>query len=328
MAGATHTAYAERRYAEVLAVAGEAVMLTKLVDEYVALRKATGFKFHTEEIQLRSFVAFAQESGDRRVRAATAVEWASQARMPRQRYKRLRTVVRFAEHLRAENRRHELPPARLFASSSSRPTPRIFTEDEISRIVACAAEIGCGSDLRGKTYSTLYGLIATTGMRLSEAISLRFSDVSAEGLTIRKTKFGKSRFLPLHPSTASALESYLRERRRVVAGTDAVFVSIRRGPLSKQQVQMVFRQVAHGAGVKNDAFGRHPRVHDLRHTFAVGALERCPVGRDRVERHIVALTTYLGHARIESTYWYLEATPRLMRDIAAACETVLDRGVR
>jgi len=301
-------------------------MLTKLLDEYVALRKATGFKFHTEEIQLRSFVAFAEESGDRRVRATTAVKWASQTKMPRQRYKRLRTVARFAEHLRAEEPRHELPPARLFASSSSRPTPRIFTEAEISRIVMCAAEVGRKGDLLGKTYSTLYGLIATTGMRLSEAIALRFSDVSAEGLTIRNTKFGKSRVLPLHPTTASALKSYLRGRRRVVAETDAVFVSSRCRPLSKNQVQMMFRQVTARAGIKNDAFGKHPRVHDLRHTFAVRALERCQGGRDRVERHIVALTTYLGHTRIESTYWYLEATPRLMRDIAAACETVLDGG--
>jgi integrase len=81
-------------------------------------------------------------------------------------------------------------------------------------------------------------------------------------------------------------------------------------------------------GIKKDAFGKRPRVHDLRHTFAVRSLERCPVGRDRVERHIVALTTYLGHTRIESTYWYLEATPRLMRDIAVACETILDAGAR
>jgi integrase len=303
-------------------------MLTKLLGEYVALRRATGFQFHTEEIQLRSFVAFAQRTGDQQVRSATAVKWASQSKMPKQRAKRLRTVARFAEHLRAEDRRHELPPAHLFVQARSRPTPRIFSEDEISRIVSCAAEVGRKGDLLGKTYSTLYGLIATTGMRISEAISLRFSDVSEEGLTIRKTKFGKTRVLPLHPTTAAALTSYIRARRRVVTETDAVFVSIRRGPLSKNHVQTMFRQVAARAGIKDDAFGKHPRVHDLRHTFAVRSLERCPVGRDRVERHIVALTTYLGHTRIESTYWYLEATPRLMLDIAAACETLLEGGVR
>jgi len=303
-------------------------MLTKLLDEYVALRRATGFKFDTPEVYLRSFVAFAERRGDRRVRAATAVKWASLTKMPPQRYRRLRTVARFVEHLRAEDPRHELPPARLFASSPSRPTPRIFTEEEIARIVSCAANVGRQDDFLGKTYSTLYGLLVTTGMRLSEAISLRLSDLSAEGLTIRKTKFGKSRFLPLHPTTMSVLRSYLRERRRVVTDTDVVFLSHRRGPMSRHTVLTIFRQVTEMAGIKKDAFGKRPRVHDLRHTFAVRSLERCPFGRDRVERHIVALTTYLGHTRIESTYWYLEATPRLMRDIAAACETVLDGGAR
>jgi integrase/recombinase XerD len=297
-------------------------MLRKLLDEYVALRRATGFKFRDPEILLRSFVAFAEKQGDRRIRAATAVKWASLTKMPRQRYARLRTVARFAEHLRAEETRHELPPARLFASSPSRPTPRIFTEDEIARIVSSAAQVGRESDILGKTYSTLFGLIATTGMRLSEAISLRLSDVSDEGLMICKTKFGKSRFLPLHATTTSVLKSYLRERRRFAKGTDVVFLSYRHGRLSKHAVLMMFRQVCQMAGIKRDAFGKRPRIHDLRHTFAVRALERCPAGRDRVERHIVALTTYLGHTRIESTYWYLEATPRLMRDIAVACEAV------
>lgn len=303
-------------------------MMTKLLDDYVALRKATGFQFHTEAVQLRSFVAFAKARGDRRVRTTTAVKWASQTETPRQRHKRLRVVARFAEHLRAEDPRHDSLPVRLFASTVSRPSPRIFTEEEIQSIVSCAAKVGRRGALLGKTYSTLYGIIATTGMRVSEALSLRLSDVSAEGLTIRKTKFGKSRILPLHPTTSAVLNSYIRSRRRLATESDAVFVSIRRGPLSKHQAQMMFRKVAALAGITNDAFGKHPRIHDLRHTFAVRALERCPVGRDRVERHIVALTTYLGHTRIESTYWYLEATPRLMRDIAVACEAIVEGGDR
>lgn len=301
-------------------------MMTQLLEDYVSLRRATGFQFHTEAVQLRSFVAFAEARGDRRVRTTTAVNWASQTGTPRQRHKRLRVVARFAEHLRAEDPRHELLPARLFASTVSRPSPRIFTEDEIQSIVSCAAKVGRKGDLLGKTYSTLYGIIATTGMRVSEALSLRLSDVSAEGLAIRKTKFGKSRVLPLHPTTSAALSSYIRARRQFATETDAVFVSIRRGPLSKHQAMVMFRKVASLAGITTDAFGKHPRIHDLRHTFAVRALERCPVGRDRVERHIVALTTYLGHTRIESTYWYLEATPRLMRDIAAICEAVVEGG--
>lgn len=303
-------------------------MLTKLLDDYVALRKATGFKFRTTEEMLRGFVAYAEARGDRRIRATTAIQWASQTKTPRRRYERLRTVARFAEHLRAEDPCHELPPARLFASSPSRPTPRIFSDDEIARVVSSASEVGRKSDLLGTTYSTLFGLIATTGLRLSEAISLRVSDVSEDGLMIRKTKFGKSRFVPLHATTMTVLKSYLRERRRFAKDTDVVFLSHRHGPFSKHAVLMMFRQVCEMAGIEKDSFGKRPRIHDLRHTFAVRALERCPVGRDRVERHIVALTTYLGHARIESTYWYLEATPRLMRDIAAACEAVVAGGAR
>lgn len=300
-------------------------MMTKLLEDYVALRRATGFQFHTEAVQLRSFVAFAEARGNRRIRMTTALKWASQTRTPRQRHKRLRVVVaRFAEHLRAEDPRHESLPARLFAATASWPPPRIFTEEEIQSIVACAAKVGRKGDLLGKTYSTLYGIIATTGMRVSEALSLRLSDVSAEGLTIRKTKFGRSRVLPLHSTTSAALSSYIRSRRRLATESAAVFISIRRGPISKHQAQMMFRKVAALAGITNNEFGKRPRIHDLRHTFAVRALERCPVGRDRVERHIVALTTYLGHARIESTYWYLEATPRLMRDITAACEAVAE----
>jgi integrase len=303
-------------------------MMTKLLNAYVALRRATGFQFHTEAVQLRSFVAFARARGDRRIRTTTAVEWASRSRTPRQRHTRLRVVARFAEHLRSEDPRHESLPARLFASTASRPSPRIFTEAEIQSVVSCAAKLGRKSNLLGKTYSTLFGIIATTGMRVSEALSLRLSDVSTDGLTIRKTKFGKSRILPLHPTTSMALASYIRSRRRLATNTDALFVSIRRGPISKHQAQMTFRKVAALAGIADDAFGKGPRIHDLRHTFAVRALERSPVGRDQVERHIVALTTYLGHTRIESTYWYLESTPRLMRDIATACEAVVEGGAR
>lgn len=303
-------------------------MLNKLLNEYLDLRKATGFKFRTAEILLRSFVAFAAKRGDRRVRAATAVKWASLTKMPKQRYTRLRAVARFAEYLRAEDPRHELPPARLFVSSPSRPTPRIFTEDEIALIVSSALALGRGREILGKTYSTLFGLIATTGMRLSEALSLRFSDVSEDGLMIRKTKFGKSRFLPLHATTMAVLKAYLRERRRFAKDADVVFLSYRNKPFSRHAVLMMFRRLCQTVGIKKDAFGKRARIHDLRHTFAVRALERCPVGRDQVERHMVALTTYLGHTRIESTYWYLEVTPRLMRDIAAACEAVTEGRAR
>lgn len=301
-------------------------MLRKLLAEYVALRKATGFKFKDSEILLRSFVAYAIARGDRRIRSATAVKWAAKTKTPPQRYKRLRAVTRFAENLRAEDQRHELPPQDVFVATTARPTPRIFTEAEVARVVACAAELGAPDSFQGKTYSTIYGLIAATGLRVSEATGLRLADVTEEGLVIRQTKFRKSRFVPIHPTTHAALTTYLAARLHVATDSDSFFISRRRQRLSRHQVLMTFRYVAERAGIRKDPSGKRPRVHDLRHTFAVRALERCPVGRDRVERHIVALTTYMGHARIESTYWYLESTPRLLKDIAAACEAVLSGG--
>ena len=301
-------------------------MLHTCLNEYVALRKATGFCFRVPEGLLRSFVAFASARGDRRIRGATAVRWAAQTRKQAQRRKRLLEVVRFAEYLHVEDPRHEVPPRDAFPGAYQRPTPRVLTEDEIVRIVKGAADHGRPGSLVGPTYSTLYGLLASTGLRLSEATGIRFADVADDGLVIRETKFRKPRLVPLHPTTLAALTSYLAKRRKLASDSDYVFISERRVRLSRWVVLDTFKTVAQRAGVARSPSGGLPRVHDLRHSFAVHALERCPFGRDRVERHMVALTTYLGHARIESTYWYLEATPRLLKDIAAACEAVVAGG--
>jgi integrase len=297
-------------------------MLRKRLAEYVALRRATGFTFLDSETQLRSFVAFALKRGDRYVGAETAVAWSAKANGQMQRHKRLRVVTRFAEYLRAEDPRHEIPPQHVFHPHAHRPSPHIFTDEDIRYIVAGAARLGSPGSFQGKMYSTLFGLIATTGLRFSEAACLRFSDITPDGLIIRQTKFRKSRLVPLHPTTSTALNRYLADRRRVAAD-DFVFITQRRTRPSHGVSLRTFRAVCGRAGVGRSPSGAPPRIHDLRHTFAVRALERSPVGRDRVERHIVALTTYLGHARIESTYWYLERTPRLLKDIAAACEAIV-----
>jgi integrase len=271
---------------------------------------------------LRSFVAFALKRKDRHVCAETAVAWSAKAKGQMQRHKRLRVVTRFAEYLRAENPRHEIPPQHVFHPHAHRPSPHIFSDEDIRHIVGGAARLGSPGSLQGKMYSTFFGLLATTGLRFSEAACLRFSDITPDGLIIRQTKFRKSRVVPMHPTTWAALERYLVDRHRIGAD-DFVFITQRRTRPSHGVALGTFRAVCDRAGVGRCPSGARPRIHDLRHTFAVRALERSPVGRDRVERHIVALTTYLGHARIESTYWYLERTPRLLKDIAAACEAVV-----
>ena len=174
-------------------------------------------------------------------------------------------------------------------------------------------------------YSTLFGLLAATGMRISEALALRLDDVTADGLIIRQTKFQKSRLLPLHDTTQRALDEYLSVRARL--GTlDRRTVHLHNG----QGASLRYcggRLPATGPVDWSERRARSagPRIHDLRHTFAVRSLEQCPHDREAVARHVVALSTYLGHAHVTDTYWYLQATPILMGQIAEAGEA-LHRG--
>jgi len=304
------------------------VTLPKKLDEYLALRRATGFKFLDAEFLLRNFVAFARRRHERCVRAATAIEWAGLAKQQPQRHRRLRIVARFAQFLRSEDPRHEIPPEGIFYARAVRPCPHVFSEDEIQRIVAAAAELGPPGSLRPKMYSTLFGLLATTGLRLSEATGLKLTEITDDGLVVRETKFRKSRLVPIHETTRAALARYVAERWLLAsnAAADRVFLT-RQGTRPSHGIALsTFREVCEHAGVAPTASGTPPRIHDLRHTFAVRALEHSPVGRDRVEQHMLALSVYLGHARVESTYWYLERTPRLLRDIARACEATLEGG--
>src|SRR6266702_3273562 len=177
--------------------------------------------------------------------------------------------------------------------------------------------------LRQQLYVMLFGLIAATGLRVSEALDLRFDDVLADGvLHIRDTKFGKSRLVPLHPTVVEALDRYL-DRRRLVAGSDDhLFPSAKGKRLASSTVNYTFRCVLRFANIAPER-PRRPRIHDLRHSFATHVLEQCNTERDAVARHFVALATYLGHVDIKHTYWYLQATPELMTDIAAATETLI-----
>ena len=160
-----------------------------------------------------------------------------------------------------------------------------------------------------------------TGLRISEALALRFKDVTPDGLVIRETKYRKSRLVPLHETTTSALQGYLAKRCDLALDDDHLFVSRRRRPLSYFTVVDTFHQLLGAAGIPADPDRPRPRLMDLRHTFASRALETCPDGRDNIRRHMLALTTYMGHARVKSTYWYLSRTPQLMGDIAETCET-------
>jgi integrase len=298
-------------------------MLTDHVERYVRLRRTLGFKFHDAANQLRAFAAFAATQGDTHVRASTAVAWAAQASSSNARYIRLRNVRHLARFLRAEDPAHEVPPSNLFHGAKVRSMPYIYPAEEVNRIVTAAGRLRQTYALRRKVYATLLGLIAATGLRVSEALDLRLSDVLPEGiLRIRHTKFGKTRLVPLHPTAIAALGAYLDIRQRSAAMDDHVFLSLHDRRIASSTVNATFRRMLQFARITPTQRG-WPRIHDVRHTFATRALEQCPTRRDTVARHFVALATYLGHADIANTYWYLEATPELLRDISAAAEALV-----
>lgn len=294
-------------------------MLTQIAESYLAVRRACGFKLKSEGSLLRSYAIFSDARGKHHVCSEIAIEWAGQAQSVHQRARRLGQVIRFARYARAEDQSHDLPPAVFGSEKRSRPIPYIFTQDNIRRLVQAASQSGRPT-LRRETYSTLFALLACTGLRVSEAIRLRFDDITPDGLIIRCSEFRKSRLVPLHETAQAGLGRYLEKRCSHAPSDDHIFVSLRRKPLLPGDVGTAFRTAADKIGLLRDPGLPRPTPHSLRHTFAVRALESCPDGRDRITEHMLALSAYLGHSRVSDTYWYLEATPDLMRDIAERCE--------
>jgi len=223
--------------------------------------------------------------------------------------------------------RHETPPPKHFAYHKTRRPPYIYSPAEIGRLMDAALHIGIPGSLEPQAYFTLVGLLAATGLRIREALSLRFADVTPSGLLIRKAKFKKTRLAPLHDSTTAAIERYRALRRGVRVDREGIFITDDGRPLVYGAVRRNFRNMLAHAKIA-PAGGRGPRIHDLRHTFAVRALQTCPEGRQRVGQHMLALATYMGHVNIVDTYWYLEATPEPLRDIATAGEVQLCGGPR
>lgn len=291
-------------------------MLNLAIDNYLAIRRAAGFQLKVQESLLRHFARYAADRSQTHVCRQTAIDWAAQAPSPSQRENRLAAVRLFARHARAEDPRHDLIPRQVFAGQQRRPFPYILSPDELRQLLEATACLRPRGSLRPHTYYTLFGLLAVTGLRISEAMRLRLDDVTADGLLVRMTKFRKSRLLPLHPSTVCALQCYLKQRNAYAGDDDHVFISTTGKPLSYAMINGTFRYLVGSIHLQQNP---EPRIHDLRHGFAVRALERCNGTRDDVSRHTLALSTYLGHAHVADTYWYLQATPQLMRHIADAC---------
>src|SRR6266704_2413189 len=215
-------------------------MLAEDVQSYLAVRRATGFDMKLQGNLLRSFTRFSDVKGKQYVCSETAIEWAGSARSVAQRARRLGAVIRFARYICMEHQRHQVPPAVFGSEKHFRPVPFIFSRDDIHRLLHAASELGHRDSFRGYTYRTFFGLLACSGLRVSEAIRLRFRDITPDGLVIRHSKFHKSRLVPLHKTAQASLERYLERRRPYAPFDDHVFVLLRGRPILIDDAEKAF----------------------------------------------------------------------------------------
>ncbi len=297
------------------------------VTDYLRTRRAMGYKLAEDGRQLRQFAAYLDSVHAEHLSVTHALSWATQPRAAASAWPAVRlSIVRgFARYLSALDPATEIPPLGLLPERSHRAVPYIYSDDDIRRILQEAGRLA--PEHRADTYRTLIGLIAVTGMRVGEAVRLDNDDIDFhEGIvTIRGTKFGKSRQVPLHPTTVEALLGYARRRdeRRPRPKSPSFFTSSIGTRLLRDNVSTVFPRLVHAAGLASPRGRRRPRLHDARHTFAV----RCVIGWYRaginVHQRLPLLSTYLGHVDPKTTYWYLSAVPELVELIAER----LDAGV-
>ncbi len=292
-------------------------MLKETINEYVSMKRAMGFKFKAPNSLLQNFAAFAEARGETHVRCQSVVEWASLAPSMAQKRNRLLTVRRFSIAMKTDDNQYEVLPFDAFGRhASKRRMPHIYTSNELQLLFNAASKLKPKDSIKPRTYSTIFALLATTGLRISEALALNIDDISSDGLVIRCTKFAKDRLVPLHFSAKIAIEHYLVYRSKYNNDDPALFVSNKGMRLPYSTVFNIFLQIMRSIGLRDGPGSVGTCLHDLRHTFAVKSLEQCAGNRVAISRHMVALSTYLGHARISDTYWYLQATPTLLAQIS------------
>jgi integrase len=297
-----------------------------LVERYLAERARLGFDVRKSAGNLRSFVRHVRLAGHRGpLTVEIMADWARHDQRgsadPQTWARRLKFLRTFMRWLRQFQPRTEIPDDAIFGRLPERLAPHIYSEQELADLLAAARRLSPVPDLRGTLFETLFGLIASTGLRISEALALRNADVDLRCgmLVIRRTKFAKSRQVPLHPSTVQALRRYRRLRERLgqfTQGDAPFFIGMgRRGqglPLSVGQAHRVFAQLRKQLGWRNRGMHHAPRIHDLRHTFVVRRILRWVAEGVDVDQAMLSLSTYVGHAMVTNTYWYLSAVPELM----------------
>lgn len=296
--------------------------LTERLDDYIAMRRSFGYDLSFSARVLRGFTGFADQNGADHITVDLFLRWKKDfGRASNNTWSaRLGMVRVFARWLQGHDERTEVPPPGLIAGKLRRGKPHIYSEVEVTRIIDRAAKLPSRYGIRGWTCSTLFGLIAITGLRISEAIGLDDADVDLDQgvITVKRGKNGKARFVPLAPSAVARLTAYRAECKRLLGPTPGPFFRIESGERPTDCcARYNFAAVSQHLGLREvQRFGKHgrgPRIHDLRHTFAVRTImDWYRRGLDP-DREMIKLTTYLGHSTPENTYWYIEAVPELLR---------------
>lgn len=298
--------------------------LSNHVEDYLAMRRALGFKLQKESRLLRDLAAFAEAADVSTVTTDIAVAWAilPQNATPVWAAQRLSMVRGFARYLQAFDPAAQIPPAGLLPARTRRVTPYIYSDAEIAALMTAARKLR--NPLKAATFETLIGLLSVTGLRGSEAMTLDDSDIDAGRglLTVRATKFRKSRQLPLQVSTLEALAGYqaLRDQLCPAPATGSLLVSTTGARLCQATVQPAFRGLLRQAGIGRDSSRPRATIHCLRHTFAVKTLIGWYRDGQDVQARMPSLSTWLGHVAPAATYWYLTGTPELLTLAAARLE--------
>lgn len=300
--------------------------MTRLAEEYLSLRRKLGFALKATGSVLLNFARYADRSGHQGpVTIELAVRWAKlpQGADPLWWALRLDVVRGFARHRSAADPRTEIPPPGLLGPSHRRRNPYIYSEGELAALLGAAGNLPPVDGLRPHTYSTLLGLLSSTGLRVSEALRLDRAHVDLRDgvLTIVATKFSKSRLVPLHPSTKMALLAYAerRDRHHPLMSGGPFFASAAGTPLRYRTVHHTFDRLRRTLGWAGER-GRRPRIHDLRHTFACRRLLAWCRDGSEIHSKVPALSVYLGHVSVSDTYWYLTGMPELMAIASARFE--------
>lgn len=293
------------------------------VNAYLDDRRQAGFALKIEGWQLERFARFADHLGHQGpLTVKLAQQWASASTRPGAltAARRIEALRPFARYCHQFDPATEIPPRGLFGPAHRRLTPHIYTDAEIRALLEACIHLHPPGGLRGTCCAALFGLIASTGLRTSEAVGLQRPDVDLEHglLHIRHTKFGKSRWVPLHSSTVTALRHYVHKRdQEPLAATAQDFFAFDYGrPVTVESLEYAFKLLRRRLQWRSRGGHPVPRIYDLRHTFTCRNLERWYAQGLDIDCHILALSTYLGHSRITDTYWYLTATPELLAKAA------------